>query len=616
MSKEKILEARKMLSEGRYEEVVKEVKPLLNLMPDNDEIKQILTEAQEGIMLRLQLVQKISQAKNLISGGDKEGSLKILDTILKVDPTNPEANRLVREIQGSQSPQEPTTKEGSLEELEPFDLSFPEGGVKKEESKDYEQLESLEPFVVAGLDEGTHQQDNQDNFPKESLKELEQIGSEEETLLASREEAPFSFGNEGSEILKLVSEGKQLLKEGKYQEAVDVLTRVFILDEENVEASSLIEEAKAKLLEKEQEANLVLNEAISFYDTGNFDKAKELLNKVLEIIPGHREAQFYLKEIEEKSASSSFELETPIKTEESSVESFSFETPLTDDLSSLVKEEKVEEKIKSPLLEEIPHKKVAPPPKALEPKKEVKKIPYTLIVIVVVALALVSGAFYFVPKMFSKVTPKTPAQTIPKREPKISRQEIQQPIVKEEKKRSVEEIILDAKIAMQEKQYEKAISLYEEALKVGGPNLEIKIQLESAKSLREEQKAEEARTQNFINEYEKSVKYFKMGEYGEAVRIGWRLIYPKEQEQFAQKMGKAEEIKKIIRNGYYNWAVRDLKTGNVIVAISNLKDLLDFDPRDSKAREVYNFANKYKGKNPDESYKNYVQNLTYRQIGE
>lgn len=649
MNDERILKAQEFLKQGEFDEVIKLLKPLLNENPDNLEIRQILTEAQEGMMLRLQLTRKINEASQLITKGDKESALKIIESVLKVDPTNPEGLKLKESLHLTELGAE--KEDTSFEDLEPFELLEPLPIAEPKTSGNEPTLESLENFdfgEVGDVKDDSIPQESEgkqkEEVPLESFGDFSFGGEEEkrepeaipleepqgeQTVLSTESESamPFSFGEEESKPEKLISEGKELITQGKYQEAIDVLTRVFILDEENVEAQNLIDDAKTKLQQREQEANLILNEAISIYDSGDFEKAKEMFLKVTGIIPGHREALFYLNEIEEKKSASSFQLETPFQTESSQAQdNFSFDTSGMEDLSSLVTEEKEES---SPAFKvETKPPEIEPPAltsqkKVLPKKKEGKEIPYTLIAIIVIGLAVVGAGFFFVPIIWkSMFSPKQVAQTIPRKPPKEKPKQAQSSTGQESPKvpansvRSVTEVLLEAKTAMQEKQYEKAINLFSEAEKLGGQTIEIRTNIENAKVLLEQQKEEEAKVQRFVTDYEKAVKFFKMAEYGEAVRICWRLIYPKEQEQFALQMGKADQIRKIIRNGYFNWAVKDLKAGNVLVAKNNLKDLLDFDPKDSKARELFNFTTRYLNKPLDEDYQSYVQNLTYRQIEE
>lgn len=664
MSEEKLIQAKEALQKGDFESVINLLKPMLAKMPDNKEIMNILTEAQEGMMLRLQLTQKVKQAGDLLQSGDREGAQKAIESILKVDPGNPEALNLKRLLQIptnenlnatvafdfndqigedlKEAPQasENIAEESGLETLEPFELSFetPENTTQESTQKSEKQgFESFDWEESSPTEKSTLQDSpidsveevgvsSQEGLPINALQGFDDQA--EETLLSSSEEMPFSLGGEENKVENFIAEGKKLISEGKYQDTIDVLTRVFILDEENQEAQVLIDEAKEKLQELEQKVNLVLNEAILAYDAQDYEKAKELFNKVLELFPGHREADFYLKEIEAKSQSSGFQLEQPLgeSAEVNVVEqdSFTFEPGgESGDLSSLVDGEKQQvEKVAEPLEPVMPAGQAIEPKKvvAAKVKREGKQLPIGIIAGIVIALILIGGFFFVVPILWNKIfTPKPTAMKVP---PKVSSQKTE---TKQEEttpkfqqtaqpQKSLSDILLEANSAMQAKQYEKAVNLYTEAISLSKSDLEIKSKLETAKLALAKQQEEEARIQRFVSDYEKAVKYFKMSEYGEAVRISWRLIYPKEQEIFAAQMGKADAIKKIIRNGYFNWAVKDLKAGNPLVAKRNLQDLLDFDPRDSKARELFAFADKYTKSQIDEEYRQKVQDLSYRSI--
>ncbi|MCX7829672.1 MAG: tetratricopeptide repeat protein, partial [Acidobacteria bacterium] len=532
-----------------------------------------------------------------------------------------------------------------LETLEPFELSFDnqdqstqENVVKKSgeeplETFDWEDSSptgnsAVQDFPMESLEGAGASSEGGDAVQPFPMDSFEGSASAADETHLSSSEVPFSLGGEENKVESFIADGKRLISEGKFQDAIDVLTRVFILDEENKEAQVLIDEAKGKLQGLEQKVNLVLNEAISFYDSQDYEKAKELFNKVLELFPGHREADFYLKEIEAKSQSAGFQLEQPAPDSAGfqldSQDSFTFEpSGGAEDLSSLVgagaKQPVAEVPAPTPLIVQPKPEGVAPSIKAPKAKKEGKKLPIGLIAGIVIALVLVGGSFFVIPILWDKFfTPKTPAMKIPPPAPskKAETKQPEKPSQPPQPPKTLDDILLEANSAMQAKQYEKAVNLYSQAQGMAQSNLEIKSKLESAKAALAKQQEEDARIQRFVSDYEKAVKYFKMSEYGEAVRISWRLIYPKDQEAFAVQMGKADSIKKIIRNGYFNWATKDLKEGNPHIAKKNLQDLLDFDPRDSKARELLAFAEKYSKNQIDEDYRQKVQDLSYRSIDE
>ena len=70
MSDPRIESAKEALQKGAFDQVIQTLKPMLGEMPDNIEIRNILTEAQEGMMLRLQLSGKVKKASELLGAGD------------------------------------------------------------------------------------------------------------------------------------------------------------------------------------------------------------------------------------------------------------------------------------------------------------------------------------------------------------------------------------------------------------------------------------------------------------------------------------------------------------------------------------------------------------------
>lgn len=636
MSDPRLESAKEALSKGAYEQVIQALKPLLGEIPDDMEIRSLLTEAQEGMMLRLQLSRKVKKAEELLAGKNFEAAKKTVADILKIDPANPDALQLKRVLDApasrdpgatiafemdepifdEQGPAEKAAAPDGLESLEPFNLPMEDfqgspdelsaestkissGSFSTEENPIFSADYSESAPAAGGTIEENGLEDNVAGFGAESP-------------------APFSLGGEGGKVGAFITEGKRLTSEGKYQEAIDILTRVFILDEENQEAQKLIDEAKELDLNREREINVILNEAMSAYDLKELEKAKSLFNKVLAAFPGHREADYYLKEIEkQENPESGFELETPgssgFELEDGGDSSFVFESSSgasTDDLASLVEKQPAAAPTVSG---KFPAASVA---KKLEPGKNV---PYGLVAIIIGALILVSALFFVVPMLWRQFfSPVPKAQSIPvkpvKKTASADTKKPPLPAVPLELRKSFADIVAEAKKAMEEKQFEKAVKLYTTAANMDKADLNVRMALESAKMHWSEQQAELVKVQKFITDYEKATQYFKTQEYGEAIRISWRLIYPKDQEVFAVKMGKADLIKKIIRNGYYNWGVKDLKTGHPLSAKKNLQDLMDFAPTDSKGRELLDFSKKYTKTPTDDYYESYVQELSYRSI--
>jgi tetratricopeptide (TPR) repeat protein len=643
MSDPRIESAKEALTKGAYDQVVQILKPLLGEMPDNMEIRSILTEAQEGMMLRLQLSQKLIKAEELLKANDAEGAKKAVYDVLKIDPTNPDAMRL-KKIFDAPAVQDVTATVA-------FDMTEPvldDSPFASQQSQEPMNLDSLEDFNIPLNDLQHHipepafesAKNSETPFTAdESFPPLEYLGGPpapaeaapvsfkpvEATHLSS-DAVPFSLGGESGKVESYLNEGRDLITAGKYQEAVDVLTRVFILDEENQEAQQLIDEAKELDLNREREVNVILNEAISAYDLGNLDKAKELFGKVLKAFPGHREADYYLKEIEGKeSGAGGFELEAAPSSGfelESSGDNFTFDASSasgSDDLASLVGHPAPPPPAAAPAsgVEPASGQFKTPASVSKAKQKEGKRVPVGLITIVVAGLLVVSSLFIIGPMVWQKLfSPSPRAMSVPTKPAKPAGQadttsKTQVPATPAAPQKSFSDLMSEAKTAMQEKQFDKAVNLLAEAEKLDKNNLEVKMALQNAKDALSKQQEELAKNQKFITDFEKASQYFKTQEYGEALRISWRLIYP--DDTLAKQMGKADTIRKIIRNGYYNWGVKELKSGNPLAAKKNFQDLVDFAP-DSKGKELLDFSRKYTPGTLDDKYRSYVQELSFRSL--
>jgi tetratricopeptide (TPR) repeat protein len=653
MSDPRIENSRAALAKGSYDQVIQILKPLLSEMPDNLDVRSILTEAQEGMMLRLQLSQKTKKAEELIQSKDYDAAKKIINDVLKIDPTNPEASGLIKilEVPFAQD----VTATVAFDMSEPvLEDAFPaqQGAEPFQQAAGHSDLDGLEAFTLplSDLPEEVRQpatESTRNSEPafgaSEDFSPLSDFGAAlspqentveahpaEETRLSSDGAVPFSLGGEGGKVESYLAEGRELIAEGKYQEGIDVLTRVFILDEENQEAQKLIDQAKELELNREREVNIILNEAISAYDSQNIDKAKALFEKVMQTFPGHREAEYYLKEIAGKSQAggqsqsdasddSGFELESAADN------SFTFDADSSssgDGLEGLIGKQAASPP--SPLTDPMFADAVPSTtgkvkmPAAGAKQKEGKKAPVGLIIIIVSALLVVSALFIVVPMLWNKIfSPSPRAVSVPssessKAKPGDAGAAKTQTATPSAPQRNLSDIIAEAKAAVEDKQFEKAVNLYTEAEKQNKTDLDIKMALQSAKDSLAKQQEELAKNQKFVTDYEKAVQYFKMQEYGEALRISWRLIYP--DDTLARQMGKADTIRKIIKNGYYNWGVKELKAGNPLAARKNFQDLVDSAAGDSKGRELLDFSRKYNQSSLDDKYRSYVQELSYRSI--
>jgi tetratricopeptide (TPR) repeat protein len=101
----------------------------------------------------------------------------------------------------------------------------------------------------------------------------------------------------GNRIRELLNEGQTFFEREEYQNAIDVWSRIFLIDIENQEASNRIEAARGKKAERERQAEELFHRAGDQIEKGSFEEAKNTLAQVLVLQPGHSSARDYLEQL-------------------------------------------------------------------------------------------------------------------------------------------------------------------------------------------------------------------------------------------------------------------------------------------------------------------------------
>jgi len=95
-------------------------------------------------------------------------------------------------------------------------------------------------------------------------------------------------------IQQYLADGDKAFDGGDYQGAIDLWSRIFLIDVTNDQASERIEKAKKKKRESEQKSENLLSSAVAAFDSGDRAAAKEKFNHVLKIDPNNTQAHDYL----------------------------------------------------------------------------------------------------------------------------------------------------------------------------------------------------------------------------------------------------------------------------------------------------------------------------------
>jgi tetratricopeptide (TPR) repeat protein len=673
-------EARRFAAAGRLQEAAATLKNLLAADPENREARSLLMEIQDRMLLELQVREKMKKVRALADGGQKEEAIRLAREILKISPENPEVHRFLKEAEGGAPPAAPSPFETVVADAADLLPDFaPPSPSSPAAAPPAPALEELPELRLDALDLGS---------PPPAVESTVLSGD-----AASRRLAPA----EAQKVAQYLAEGKAHFEAGRYQDAIDAWTRIFIVDEENQEAQALIDQARERMGAHQEEIEHLLTEGIGAFNSGEYERARSLLERILAVFPSHREAQYYLDRLEEMKnapppapppAADTFELEdnlfTPTGPEMRTGAAVSpppapAGTPPAApspfgpaaEPSEFQLETGGAEDFPLPAAPAPPPAAAAPPPAppagpsgepapfawddalpasfkeaaapappapapaerpaperpapaaerpAPAPARTAKAPSLRLVVGVFAALIVLGTGIFFGARWLMGGGEPEPAATRPlskpPKPPKLPEPPpaAVQPAEPSPSTMALPDLLRKAREASAARDYAKAITFYQEALSRDAVNPDALQGLAEARQALARQQEENLRNEKFLKDYLYSVKSFKDQDYAEALRVAWRLIYP--DDTLARQLGKREAVREIIRNGYYNWAVLDLRQENLLGADKNLQDLLDFDRSDAEAARLRQFVKKYSGRPLDENYHDAVRNLAYRTLTE
>ncbi|HEV8436002.1 MAG TPA: tetratricopeptide repeat protein [Thermoanaerobaculia bacterium] len=98
-------------------------------------------------------------------------------------------------------------------------------------------------------------------------------------------------------IDQYLSDGDRAYDAGDFQQAIDLWSRIFLIDVTNEPASDRIEKAKAKRRETDQKVEPLITAGVAAFDRRDFDGAREKFNEALRVDPTNASAHDYLERL-------------------------------------------------------------------------------------------------------------------------------------------------------------------------------------------------------------------------------------------------------------------------------------------------------------------------------
>lgn len=203
------------------------------------------------------------------------------------------------------------------------------------------------------------------------------VGSDFDFSTASMDTSP----DDQKKIEQYLADGDRAFTAGDNQQAIDLWSRIFLIDVTNEAASERIEKAKIRRREIEQQMEGVLNAGIQAFDRKDFPAARAKFEEVLRNDPGNVQATDYMERLSDTAAG---------------VPAFQPPPPSHGDV---LDEPEAQESDFEPALPSSAREIPSPRKTAPAPVAAAKKPPFMMIAIIVGVLALAAAGWFVMSRM-------------------------------------------------------------------------------------------------------------------------------------------------------------------------------------------------------------------------
>lgn len=253
--------------------------------------------------IRERIVNTFDQTLDLAEAGNTAEALLGCDFMLRLDPLFEPARTLQDRIQNADPPFDVADLRGTIEWISEGDAA---ADLDEEKEADDDVIrfddprslsDALELDVEEPPDDDTEEPSGEDT-PESPDGSSKEDRKEKETLVSPADV------QEDQRVQSLLDEGQHALARKRFQKAIDVWSRIFLIDTDNQEATRRIEEARLLNDERERKIEERFNEAVSIFEGGDESNAFAAFEQVLFVEPEHLEAQQYIERIRARRHSS------------------------------------------------------------------------------------------------------------------------------------------------------------------------------------------------------------------------------------------------------------------------------------------------------------------------
>jgi tetratricopeptide (TPR) repeat protein len=416
-------------------------------------------------------------------------------------------------------------------------------------------------------------------------------------------------------IEQYLADGDRAFDSGDFQQAIDLWSRIFLIDVTNDEASHRIEKAKARRREIDGKVESVLSAGVHAFDRKDKDAARAKFNEVLTLDPANVSAQDYLERLNDtvtEGGAGGYEM--PFVEPPSSPRPDIFD----DDLGMYDAPSAPDPDIPSPKAKAVP----APaPPKA--PKKRGGSMG---VVVTIVAVVVLVGAGWY---GWQKFKPAPAVETA------ASQTVLTQAASLGSRGQYDRAIVMLQNVAADDPQHDRALQMIADLQQKKAQASEM-VGGRPAAEVYQEGLAS-GRTAFEAHDYEAAKKAFDAAArikplppdmqalYDQATQQaakldGARALFKEQKfqdaiislEQLAQSDPENASIKRMITDAHFNLGAQALQNERLPEAMKEFDEVLKRDPNDELARRSRTLAERYNGQPKDLMFQIYARYLPLR----
>ncbi len=583
----------------------------------NDDARVLGDEAREKLEAVPFIEQFVRKSEQNIKAGNYPAARADLEKARSLDASHPDVLRLIQALVARQSGPRPAAPPPSPSFV--VDDSAPAAGRAASQASDFGfTFEEEKPQEVSFA-----------NFSFDSPSDSPfAFGATAAAKTPGSGDFDFSTGSvstspdDQQKIEQYLSDGDRAFAAGDHQQAIDLWSRIFLIDVTNEQASERIERAKAKRREIEQKVDVLLASGLSAKERKDFTRAKADFTEALRLDPHNATVSDYLDEFNLHTAQAPAAAASPFAADDKiDLGFFDEELPVG---------------IEPPLIPPAPDasgmaeaqaetKAKAKPKKVKAPSA--RKLPVVPLLIVLGVLAAFAAAYFGWQKFGNKPAEQTTAasdavlarakvlagrgkydeaitllQDIKSNDPQHDAALVMIADLQQKKAGSAamidgkpaaqyfDEKVAAARTAFAQHDYVTAKQAFEEALRV--------------KPLPADAKAQYDTAANQAAQLDAAKKLFTEQRYGEAIANLQPILTADPQNANVQRM---------ILDAHFNLGAKALQEERTADAITEFNQVLEKNPNDDLAKRSRELALRYDKQTKDLLYRIYVKYLPLRQ---